>query len=255
MTVSSIEEAAEEERDDPESEVSERQVSGASTSAKERNAWSALLSVVVAICGIAGGFVAVVTTLDLLDQGKISIMLKGVAICMIGFALIAVYFQMRTMDRGMRVVAILTIQRPVPAVSPPRSSIGQAVACQASVFATPGDSDEVRGIFAVAGTHPPLDGDSLWLLDLAGNYAMNSDAYYRDSAGPVTVTDQWWRTTTGPLGCGCPKPAHVMRPADIRGGGRRAGRVVGRGGSQLSCGGEGVVGERPGRGRGVAGVR
>src|SRR4051794_24780477 len=42
-------------------------------------------------------------------------------------------------------------------------------------------------------------------------------------------------------GVGARNSAHIMRPADIRGSGRRVDRVVGRDGSQLSCGGEGVV--------------
>jgi transposase len=51
---------------------------------------------------------------------------------------------------------------------------------------------------------------------------------------------------------GARNAAHVMRPADTRGAVRRAGRAVGRLLSRSPSAGGVVVGERPGRGSGVA---
>jgi hypothetical protein len=51
---------------------------------------------------------------------------------------------------------------------------------------------------------------------------------------------------------GARNSAHLTRPADIRGSVHRPGRVVGRCGSRLLCGGGVVVGERPGAACGAA---
>jgi hypothetical protein len=61
------------------------------------------------------------------------------------------------------------------------------------------------------------------------------------------------RNTRAPVGAR--NSAHLMQPADTRGSAHRAGRVVERCESRWWCGGGVVVGERPGRGTGVAGGR
>jgi hypothetical protein len=69
--------------------------------------------------------------------------------------------------------------------------------------------------------------------------------------GPLPGLDQQiLRNTSGPVGAR--NPAHVMRPADIRGGGRRGGRVVGPCGSRSARGGGVPVRGLPGPGCGAA---
>jgi phosphoketolase len=58
-----------------------------------------------------------------------------------------------------------------------------------------------------------------------------------------------------PQPVGARKPAHVMRPADVRGGGRRGGHVVGPCGSRSAHGGGVAVGEQPAPGCGADGDR